>query len=89
MTAEELAVLPESAAPCDTPPVCARFTLMMPWADLVRLLGGDVRAQVHGRASWNIALTQQVAIIEDSTRGRHSAETTAPSRSSARAPRRR
>ncbi len=58
-------------APCDTPPVCARFTLMMPWADLVRLLGGDVRAQVHGKASWNVAPTQEVAIIEDSPTGRH------------------
>ena len=33
-----------SCPPCDTPPVCARFTLMMPWADVVRLLGGNVRA---------------------------------------------
>ena len=59
------------AAPCNTPTVCARFTLMMPWADLVRLLGGDVRAQVHGKASWNIAPTQQIAMIEESGTGRH------------------
>jgi putative SOS response-associated peptidase YedK len=44
---------------------------MMPWADLVRLLGADVRAQVHGKASWNVAPTHQVAIVEDSTTGRH------------------
>lgn len=44
---------------------------MLPWADLVRLLGGDVRAQVHGKPSWNVAPTQQVAIIEESGTGRH------------------
>ena len=56
---------------CDTPPVCARFTLMMPWADVVRLLGGEVRAQVHGKPSWNVAPTQQIAMIEESGTGRH------------------
>jgi putative SOS response-associated peptidase YedK len=44
---------------------------MMPWADVVRLLGGDVRAQIHGKASWNIAPTQQIAMIEESGTGRH------------------
>jgi putative SOS response-associated peptidase YedK len=44
---------------------------MMPWADVVRLLGGNVRASVQGKASWNIAPTQQIAIIEDSGTGRH------------------
>jgi putative SOS response-associated peptidase YedK len=44
---------------------------MLPWADVVRLLGGDVRAQVHGKASWNVAPTQQIAMIEESGTGRH------------------
>jgi putative SOS response-associated peptidase YedK len=39
---------------------------MIPWTDVVRLLGGDVRASVQGKPSWNIAPTQQVAIVEDS-----------------------
>src|SRR5882672_4254356 len=43
--------------------MCARFTLMLPWAEVVRLLGG--RAGVHGKPSWNIAPTHQVAIIEN------------------------
>lgn len=51
--------------------MCARFTLMHPWADVVRLLGGNIRAAVHGKASWNVAPTHQVAIIEDSKGGRH------------------
>ena len=38
---------------------------------MVRLLGGDVRAQVHGKASWNVAPTQQIAMIEESGTGRH------------------
>jgi putative SOS response-associated peptidase YedK len=44
---------------------------MMPWADVVRLLGGNVRASVQGKPNWNIAPTQQIAIIEDSGTGRH------------------
>ena len=44
---------------------------MMPWADVVGLLGGNVRAQVHGKPSRNLAPTQQVAMIEDSNTGRH------------------
>jgi putative SOS response-associated peptidase YedK len=44
---------------------------MMPWADVVRLLGGDVRASVHGKPSWNIAPTHQIAIVENSPTGRH------------------
>jgi len=56
---------------CNTPGVCARFTLMMPWADVVRLLRGDIRAAVQGKPSWNIAPTHQVAIIEDGPTGRH------------------
>lgn len=51
--------------------MCARFTLMHPWADVVRLLRGDIRAAVQGKASWNIAPTHQVAIVEDSGTGRH------------------
>ena len=44
---------------------------MLPWADVVRLLGGEIRAAVQGKASWNIAPTHQIAIIEDSNAGRH------------------
>jgi putative SOS response-associated peptidase YedK len=44
---------------------------MLPWADVVRLLGGDVRASVQGKPSWNIAPTQQIAIVEESGTGRH------------------
>jgi putative SOS response-associated peptidase YedK len=51
--------------------MCARFTLMMPWAEVVRLLRGNVRASVQGKASWNVAPTQLVAIVEDSDTGRH------------------
>jgi putative SOS response-associated peptidase YedK len=51
--------------------VCARFTLMMPWAEVVRLLGGNVRASVQGKASWNVAPTQRVAIVEDTGNERH------------------
>ena len=44
---------------------------MTPWADVIRLLGGDVRASVQGKPSWNVAPTQQVAMIEESGTGRH------------------
>ena len=40
---------------------------MMPWADVVRLLGGDVRTQAHGTANWKVAPTQRIAVVEDST----------------------
>lgn len=49
--------------------MCARFTLMLPWAEVARLLGAC--ADVHGKASWNIAPTQQVAILEDTGHERH------------------
>jgi putative SOS response-associated peptidase YedK len=45
--------------------------LTLPWADVVRLLRGDIRATVQGKPSWNIAPTQPVAMIEDSGSGRH------------------
>jgi putative SOS response-associated peptidase YedK len=51
--------------------MCARFTLMMPWAEVVRLLGGNIRASVQGKASWNVAPTQLVAIVEDTGSERH------------------
>jgi hypothetical protein len=44
---------------------------MMPWADVVRLLRGEIRATVQGKSSWNIAPTHQIAIIENSNTGRH------------------
>lgn len=49
--------------------MCARFTQMLPWADLARLLGA--RAGVHGQPSWNIAPTQQVAVMRGTARERH------------------
>jgi putative SOS response-associated peptidase YedK len=49
--------------------MCARFTLMHPWAEVVRLLGGNIRAAVHGKPSWNVAPTHQSAIIEDGNAG--------------------
>jgi len=49
--------------------VCARFTLMLPWAEVVRLLG--VRAGVQGKPSWNVAPTHQVAIVENGDSGMH------------------
>jgi putative SOS response-associated peptidase YedK len=42
---------------------------MLPWAEVVRLLGG--RAGVHGKPSWNVAPTHQVAIIEGGGSDRH------------------
>lgn len=48
--------------------MCARFTLMMPWKDLVRLLGA-ISAE-KGEASWNVAPTDLVAIVEDDVAGR-------------------
>jgi putative SOS response-associated peptidase YedK len=44
---------------------------MLPWAEVVRLLRGEIRASVQGKPSWNVAPTQQVAMIEDSNTGRH------------------
>ncbi|MBZ5640257.1 MAG: SOS response-associated peptidase [Acidobacteriia bacterium] len=49
--------------------MCARFTLMLPWAEVVRILGG--RAGVHGKPSWNVAPTHQIAIIESMGSDRH------------------
>jgi putative SOS response-associated peptidase YedK len=48
--------------------MCARFTLAMPWRDLVRILGA--RAAVEGRPSWNVAPTHVVAVVEGSPDGR-------------------
>jgi hypothetical protein len=49
--------------------MCARFTRMMPWADVTQLLG--VRASVHAKPSWNVGPAHQVAIIEDAAAGGH------------------
>jgi putative SOS response-associated peptidase YedK len=49
--------------------MCARFTLMMPWSEVVRFLGGITA--VEGKPSWNIAPTQQIAIIEEAEDDRH------------------
>ena len=49
--------------------MCARFTIGLPWSKLAELLG--VRAGVHGKASWNVAPTQLVPVIEDTLPGRH------------------
>lgn len=49
--------------------MCARFTLMMPWSEVVRILGGITA--VKGKPSWNIAPTQQIAIIEETEDDRH------------------
>jgi putative SOS response-associated peptidase YedK len=48
--------------------MCARFTLMMPWRDLVRLLGAG--ASVDGSPSWNVAPTHVVPAVQESEAGR-------------------
>src|SRR5262245_42442384 len=48
--------------------MCGRFTLMMPWADVAKLLGAT--AAVHGKPSFNIAPTQMIAMLGDGQFGR-------------------
>lgn len=48
--------------------MCARFTLMMPWSELVWILGA--RASVRGEPSWNVCPTHVVPIVEDAESGR-------------------
>ena len=48
--------------------MCARFTVGLPWVKLAELFG--VRACVFGKASWNVAPTQLVPVIEDTKPGR-------------------
>src|SRR5262249_24792567 len=48
--------------------MCGRFTLMMPWTEVARLLGA--KAAVHGKPSWNVAPSQLIAILGDGQHGR-------------------
>jgi len=48
--------------------MCGRFTLMMPWTEIARLLGA--RSSVHGKPSWNVAPTQLIAILGNGQLGR-------------------
>jgi hypothetical protein len=39
--------------------MCARFNLMRPWADVVRLLGGNIRAAMHGNREQRVKQVDQ------------------------------
>ncbi len=48
--------------------MCGRFTLMMPWTEVARLLGA--KATVHGEPNWNVVPMRPIAILADGQHGR-------------------